>query len=124
MLGEELGLIGELLLIGLFGLLVVRIVMLSYQAKKAQLNFSSYIAFGIALWLGWQSMINMGVNIGILPTKGLTLPFISYGGSSLIVNCLAIGFVLRVAFETQLASGLIPTAVFKKRASKKRRITT
>ena len=123
-LGEELGLVGELLLIGLYVLLVGRIVMIAYRAKLAQFNFSSYIAFGIALWLGWQSMINIGVNIGVLPTKGLTLPFISYGGSSLIVNCLAMGLILRISFETQLANGLIPTAVFKNRSSKKRRALT
>lgn len=100
-LAEELGLIGELLLIILFILLIGRIIIIGRQAEKHNQLFSAYLAYGVALWLGLQAIINMGVNAGILPTKGLTLPFISYGGSSILINCLVIGIVLRIGFEVE-----------------------
>lgn len=104
-LAEELGLVGELIVITLFTILVVRIFMLAQRARLANNVFSAYAAYGVGLWIGLQTMINMGVNAGILPTKGLTLPFISYGGSSLLVNCVVVGIVLRIAYETALAGG-------------------
>lgn len=98
-LAEELGLAGELLLIALFTLLIGRIVVIGRRAENNSYLFSAYIAYGVALWLGLQAIINIGVSAGMLPTKGLTLPFISYGGSSILVNCLVIGIILRIAFE-------------------------
>jgi len=100
-IGEELGFIGELLLIILFVLLIARIIYLGQQALRQEQWFGGYVAWGIGLWLAFQTVINIGVNIGLLPTKGLTLPLISYGGSSLWVSCAAIGIVLRVAYEVQ-----------------------
>jgi len=104
-LAEELGLIGELIVIILFAILVVRIFMLARRAQQMNDLFCSYVACGIGLWIGLQAMINIGVNAGILPTKGLTLPFISYGGSSMLVNCVVVGIVLRIAYETTVTDG-------------------
>ena len=100
-LAEELGLVGELLLIALFMLLIGRIVIIGRRAENNSYLFSAYIAYGVAIWLGLQALINIGVSSGVLPTKGLTLPFISYGGSSILINCLVIGIVLRIAFEIE-----------------------
>lgn len=102
-LGEELGLLGELLLIALFVLLTLRIISIARQAQLSGRLFHAYVAYGVGIWLGLQSLINMGVSTGLLPTKGLTLPFISYGGSSLLVNCLAIGILLRIAYEVRVS---------------------
>ena len=100
-LAEELGLIGEILLISLFILLISRIVLIGRCAENNNQFYSAYLVYGIALWLGLQIIINIGVTVGVFPTKGLTLPFISYGGSSLLMNCLAIGVTLRVSYETK-----------------------
>ena len=100
-LAEELGLVGELLLIALFILLIGRIVIIGRRAENNSYLFSAYIAYGVALWLSLQALINIGVSAGMLPTKGLTLPFVSYGGSGILINCLAIGIVLRIAFEIE-----------------------
>ena len=121
-IGEELGLIGELLLILLYVLLVARIIAIGHRAGLQEKLFSSYLAFGLAIWLTLQALINIGVNAGVLPTKGLTLPFISYGGSSLIINCVVIGIVLRIAYETyseedSLPRKKIPTHYIKSRSS-------
>jgi cell division protein FtsW len=99
-IGEELGLIGELLFIFLFLMLVIRILKLSRLASQKGQVFAAYVAFGSGVWLALQAMVNIGVNIGLLPTKGLTLPFISYGGSSMLINCILIGIILRIAYET------------------------
>ncbi len=104
-IAEELGLIGELLLIGLFALLVARIIKIGRAAQQQDNLFAAYLAFGFAFWIGLQSIINIGVNAGVLPTKGLTLPFISYGGSSMLVNCVMIGIVLRISYEINLTRG-------------------
>ncbi|WP_304985928.1 putative lipid II flippase FtsW [Coxiella-like endosymbiont] len=98
-LAEELGLIGELLVFTLFIILIVRIFVIGRCAETNNQLFSAYLAYGFALWLGLQTLINIGVNIGVLPTKGLTLPFISYGGSSMLINCLVVGILLRIAYE-------------------------
>ncbi len=100
-IGEEFGLAGELLLLGLFVILIARIMYLGQTALRQEQWFGGFVAWGIALWMAFQTIINIGVNIGILPTKGLTLPLISYGGSSLWVSAAAIGIVLRVAYEIQ-----------------------
>lgn len=107
-LGEELGLVGAFVLIALFVLLVSRIFIIGRRAQLCHDEFCAYLAYGIALWLGLQVLINMGVNVGLLPTKGLTLPFISYGGSSMLVNCIVIGVVLRMSYEVRSGDGYAP----------------
>lgn len=98
-LAEELGLVGSLFTVGLFVFVGVRALFIGLWAERAKLYFSAYVAYGIAmLWLG-QFIINIGVNVGLLPTKGLTLPFLSYGGSSLIICCLCLGILLRIDWE-------------------------
>ena len=98
-LAEELGFIGELLVIGLFAALVAKILMLGNYAQQAKAKFAAYVAYGCAFWFGLQAMINIGVTSGILPTKGLTLPFMSYGGSSILISCMAIAVLLRIYHE-------------------------
>lgn len=105
-IAEELGLVGALLLIALYAVLVVRILSLGRRCAQLGLQFEAFLAYGFGLWLAFQSMINMGVNVGLLPTKGLTLPFVSYGGSSLLINCVMIGILLRLSFELSVQSGL------------------
>lgn len=98
-LAEELGLVGCLLFLALYSLLVVRILLIARRAETRGEAFGAYVAYGIAIIFSVQLFINVGVNIGLLPTKGLTLPFISYGGSSLLVSSLAIALVLRIDRE-------------------------
>ncbi|MBN1378467.1 MAG: putative lipid II flippase FtsW [Gammaproteobacteria bacterium] len=102
-LAEELGLIGVVLVLCLFGILVWRALVIAAQAERAGHLFAAYLAYGLALWFAIQSMINIGVNMGVLPTKGLTLPLVSAGGSSMLVMCAAIGLLLRINLETTLA---------------------
>ena len=96
---EEFGLFGSLALIGLFLALLWRVFKLSVRAVNAERFFEAYIAIGLGTWLGLQAFINVGVNMGILPTKGLTLPLVSYGRSSLIVTMIAIALLLRIHHE-------------------------
>lgn len=98
-LAEELGLVGALVVLLLFVILVWRIFALGRQAILLGNPFAGFVAYGIGLWFGFQTLINIGVNVGVLPTKGLTLPFMSYGGCSLIVSLLAVGLLLRIEFE-------------------------
>lgn len=100
-LAEELGLIGALIVLGLFFVLIWRALAIGHAAELAGQKFGSQIAYGIGIWLGIQAFVNMGVNMGALPTKGLTLPLMSYGGSSLIIVLIAIGLLLRVDIETR-----------------------
>ncbi len=101
---EEMGLFGSILVIGLFVAMVFRCMSIGRRAEYAGKFFSAYLSYGIALLLGAQALINIGVNTGLLPTKGLTLPLLSYGGSSLIVCCMSIAIVLRVDYEGQQVS--------------------
>jgi cell division protein FtsW len=98
---EEFGLLGVLLLVGLYGLIVARILAVSARCARERSVFGACLTFGLGTWLGLQALVNVGVNMGLLPTKGLTLPLMSFGGSSLIVCCAAIGIVLRADFETR-----------------------
>lgn len=98
-LAEELGFIGVMLLIGLFALLVGRAFWLGLGAMRVRRPFAGYCAFGVGLWLGLQAIVSIGVNMGLLPTKGLTLPLVSSGGSSVLMTCAAIGLLLRVSYE-------------------------
>ena len=104
-LAEELGMVGALATIGLFAFVGVRALYIGLWAEKAKQFFAAYVAWGIAfLWLG-QFLINIGVNVGLLPTKGLTLPFLSYGGSSLIVTCASMALLLRIEWESRTVLG-------------------
>ena len=98
---EELGIIGAGLVIFLFAGLVLRGLAIGNAARRQELQFHAYLAYGLSLILGIQASINLGVNIGVLPTKGLTLPFMSYGGNSLIVSCMMVAVILRVDYETR-----------------------
>jgi cell division protein FtsW len=105
-LAEELGLVGSLLTVALFVFVSVRAMYIGLWAEKAKQFFAAYVAYGLAImWIG-QILINIGVNAGVLPTKGLTLPFLSYGGSSLVICCVTLGLLLRIEWEsrTQLGS--------------------
>ncbi len=93
---EETGLIGALLVIALYALLVARIMAIGLKAQRAHELFAAYVCFGVALIFAGQAFVNMGVSSGLLPTKGLTLPFISYGGSSLIISCIMLAVILRI----------------------------
>ena len=116
-IAEELGLAGELLLIGLFVVLIARIIHIGQTALRQEQFFAGFLAWGIGLWLSFQVIINVGVNIGLLPTKGLTLPLISYGGSSVWVSCVAMGIMLRVAYEVQHSPMLTHSARMRQRVS-------
>ncbi|MDD5579110.1 MAG: putative lipid II flippase FtsW [Methylobacter sp.] len=98
-IAEELGLAGVITVIGLFSVLVWRAFEIAAAAEKAGQRFSAFIAYGLGIWFGFQSFVNMGVNMGILPTKGLTLPLMSYGGGSMIVMCCAVALLFRVHSE-------------------------
>ncbi|MGZ8189951.1 MAG: putative lipid II flippase FtsW [Methylococcaceae bacterium] len=98
-IAEELGLVGVLTVIALFSLLVWRTFEIAKAAEKAGEAFSAYIAYGLGIWFGFQAFVNMGVNMGILPTKGLTLPLMSFGGGSMIIMCCAVGLLFRVHSE-------------------------
>ena len=100
-IGEELGLVGVMAVIVLFFWIVRRCFEIGRQAIALDRHFAGLVAQGIGLWIGVQAFINMGVNLGLLPTKGLTLPLMSYGGSGILVNCLAIAVVLRIDFESR-----------------------
>ncbi|MEW7977020.1 MAG: putative lipid II flippase FtsW [Candidatus Sedimenticola endophacoides] len=104
-IGEELGLLGTLVVIALFGFIVWRAFAIGARAERLGQRFASYVAQGFGLWIGLQAFINIGVNIGLLPTKGLTLPLLSYGGNSIIVACMAIGLLLRIDYELNLGVG-------------------
>ena len=99
--GEEFGLLGTLMVIGLFGMLGWRAFAIGAAAQLRDARFGAYAAYGVGLWLGLQAFINLGVNVGLLPTKGLTLPFMSYGGNSLLVGCAAVGRLLRIQRENR-----------------------
>ena len=100
-IGEELGLVGVLVVIVMFYWLTKRAFEIGRQAIALDRTFAGLVAKGIGLWLGVQAFINMGVNVGLLPTKGLTLPLMSYGGSGLVVNLVTIAVLLRVDFENR-----------------------
>ena len=98
---EEFGLMGTTILILLFSFLVWRAFVIGHIAERMGKLFAAYLAYGIGLIIGVQAFINMGVNLGVLPTKGLTLPLLSYGGNSMIITCLLLGILLRVEVENR-----------------------
>ena len=100
-IAEELGLIGSVAVVLLFAVLVVRILRIARIGLDDRRQFAGYLCYGVGLLLGVQCLINMGVNTGLLPTKGLTLPFVSYGGNSLLVSCAMLGLVFRAQLEAR-----------------------
>ena len=100
-LAEELGLVGVVSVIGLFSILIWRAFKIGNNAEASGQKFSAYVAYGLGIWIGFQAFINMGVNMGILPTKGLTLPLMSYGGGSMIITCSALALLFRIHSETE-----------------------
>ena len=100
-IGEEFGLVGVLILIGLFLWLTRRLMHIGRQAIALDRVFAGLVAQGVGLWMGFQAFINMGVNLGALPTKGLTLPLMSYGGSAILLNLVALAVVLRIDNENR-----------------------
>jgi cell division protein FtsW len=102
-LAEELGLIGVATVLALYTIIVWRAFATARRAQLQEMPFAAYLAYGIGLWFGIQALFNMGVNMGVLPTKGITLPLLSYGGSSVVMMCLALALLLRVDWETREA---------------------
>jgi cell division protein FtsW len=100
-LAEELGLLVAFGTILLFGLLFYRAILIGKQAQNTKLFFASYVAYGVGLWIMLQAIINIGVNVGILPTKGITLPLVSSGGSSMLIVCISLGLLFRVDYEVK-----------------------
>ncbi len=100
-LAEELGLFGAVVVLVLFAVFIWRALVIGRAAELAGQVFGAQIAYGIGIWIGLQACVNMGVNMGVLPTKGLTLPLMSYGGSSLLLSCVAIALLCRVDLETR-----------------------
>ena len=109
-IAEEFGLLGVLVVIGLFAVLVARALKVSRDAARAGQTFQAYVAAAIGVWLGLQAFVNIGVNMGLLPTKGLTLPLLSYGGSSMLVTLGWLGVLLRIHHDTQASgrAGAVP----------------
>ncbi|HAN54855.1 MAG TPA: putative lipid II flippase FtsW [Betaproteobacteria bacterium] len=100
-IAEELGFVGVLAVVLLFAWLIVRAFQIGRQAAVLERHFCALTAMGIGVWLGVQAGINMGVNMGLMPTKGLTLPLLSFGGSGIVANCMAIAMLLRIDYETR-----------------------
>jgi cell division protein FtsW len=98
-IAEEFGFVGVVVVIALFAWLIVKAFVIGHRAAQLERNFCALVAQGIGIWIGVQALINMGVNVGLLPTKGLTLPFLSFGGSGIIANCLAVALLLRIDWE-------------------------
>ena len=100
-IAEELGFVGVALIVIMFGWVVARAFAIGRRAAMLERYFASLVAQGVGLWVGVQAIINMGVNMGILPTKGLTLPFLSFGGSGIVANCVALAILLRIDWENR-----------------------
>lgn len=98
---EELGLVAVVVIIGLYVIIVWRAFAMAARAEGLDMRFAACLAYGIGLWFGIQALVNMGVNMGVLPTKGLTLPLMSYGGSSMVAMCMALAMLLRIDVETR-----------------------
>ena len=104
-LAEEFGLVGTLTIVGLYTFIVLRALAIGRNAEAAQSPFAAYLAYGIGLLIGLHAFVNIGVNIGALPTKGLTLPLMSYGGSNLLASAAGIGILIRIDHERRTARG-------------------
>ena len=100
-MAEELGLLMVALVVLAYLFLIFKALSIGRRAEKREQPFAGYVAYGLGIWIGLQAFINIGVNMGVLPTKGLTLPLMSYGGSSLLVMCVVIALLLRIDYETR-----------------------
>ena len=103
-IGEELGLIGSVSVIVLFAFIVFRALQIGANAENQERYFEAYLAYGLGFLIGIQAFVNIGVNMGVLPTKGLTLPLVSYGSNSIIISCFIVGVLLRIGLETDYRS--------------------
>ncbi|ESP95280.1 MULTISPECIES: cell division protein FtsW [Pseudoalteromonas] len=103
-IAEELGFLGVVCVLFMLGMLVFRALVIGQQALKSQKEYEGYLALGIGIWFAFQTLVNVGASAGMLPTKGLTLPFVSYGGSSLLVMTIAAGLLQRIDFETKMST--------------------
>jgi cell division protein FtsW len=101
-IGEELGFVGVTVVIAIFYWIVRRAFLIGRTALQLDRSFAGLVAKGIAIWIGWQAFINMGVNLGLLPTKGLTLPLVSFGGSGLVMNAVAVAILLKIDYENRI----------------------
>ena len=119
---EEFGLVGIIFLVMVYAWFVLRCFSIARTALNTGKAFGAYLAYGVGLLVTIQAVINMGVNMGALPTKGLTLPFISYGGNSILVMCFAVGLVLRVHYENVLADESSPKSANRKRRKSARTV--
>lgn len=119
-LAEELGLVGALGIIALFAVLVWRAFVIGTASLAAGNRFGAYTAYGIGMWLGLQAFINLGVNMGVLPTKGLTLPLMSYGGSSIVMSCVAVALLLRISHEHPVVAQPSARRTLSKRTASQR----
>ena len=100
-IAEELGFLGVTVVIALFVWVLYRAYAIGRQATRLERPFAGLVAWGLGVWIGVQTFINMGVNMGVLPTKGLTLPFLSFGGSGIVANCIALAILLRIDYENR-----------------------
>lgn len=121
-LAEELGLLGALVVIFLFMMIVYRILKIAREAELQKRFFAAYVAYGFGLWIAMQVAINIGVNTGILPTKGLTLPLMSYGGSSVLIMCIVFAIIFRIDYENRLAHFGLQKKYVRERVLKKKLI--
>ncbi len=119
-LAEELGFIGILVMLALYGWLVMRAFVIGFQADKVGKHFAAYVAYGIGFWIGFQVILHIGVNLAVLPPKGLTLPLMSYGGSSLMVTMVALALLMRVYRETYIAHFGVPERKARRQANVRR----
>lgn len=119
-LAEEFGFIGILVVLALYGWLVLRAFVIGFQADKSGKHFGAYVAYGIGFWMGFQVILHIGVNLGMLPPKGLTLPLMSYGGSSLMVTLMAMALLMRVHRENCVARFGLP----ERKATNTRKVAT
>lgn len=109
-IAEELGLMGVICVIALFSMLIWRTFFIAALAEQAGQQFAAYVAYGLGVWFGFQTFVNIGVNMGILPTKGLTLPLMSYGGGSMVVMCIAVALLFRIYAEASDVLASTPKA--------------
>ena len=122
--GEELGFVGIIgVLLAVFAI-VLRALWIGRRALRANASFGAFIAYGIGIWFAFQALVNIGAAAGMLPTKGLTLPLISYGGTSLLVSCIALGLLLRIDYEVRVATIKVARGVGKTASARRRRVRT
>ena len=114
-IAEEIGIVGLMILLCVYLFIVFKALNIAKSAFDLKRHYQAFLAYGIGFWMSFQVFVNIGVNTGLLPTKGLTLPFISYGGSSLLIMCYTIGILLRIDFENKLLADTInPKYIYKK----------